>query len=97
MAKNFPDAAEKPNNDLWQLNNAFLDDSAESLVPETFNKALLDSGCANTVCGETQLWHYLHLLSFDEYQHIGTSKNNRVLNLVLVNLWKVLKRLKSLS
>ena len=56
-------------NDLWQyeqLNTDFLEDSAESLVSETFNMALLDSGCTKIVCTETWLQHYLHSLSFDE-------------------------------
>ena len=56
-------------NDLWQyeqLNTDFLEDSAESLVSETFNMALLESGCTKTVCRETWLQHYLHSLSFDE-------------------------------
>ena len=37
--KNCPDAAEKYNNDLWlyeQLDIAFLEDSAASLISETF-------------------------------------------------------------
>ena len=44
--KNFQDTAEKYDNDLWlyeQLNITFLEDSAESLVSETLNMALLDS------------------------------------------------------
>ena len=68
--KNCPDATEKYN-DLWlyeQLNIAFLEDSAESLVSETFNMALLDSGYTKTVCGETWLQHYLHSLSFEKYK-----------------------------
>ena len=39
---------QKSNNNLWlyeQLNIAFLKDSAESLVSETCNMALRDSGC----------------------------------------------------
>ena len=60
------------------MNNytAFLEDSAESLVSETFNIALLDSGCTKTVCRETRLEHYLRSLLFDEYKQIETSKNN---------------------
>ena len=69
--KKCPDATEKYNHDLWlyeQLNTAFLEDSAESLVSETFNMSLLDSECTKTICGETLLQHYLHSLSFDEYK-----------------------------
>ena len=60
------------------MNNyiAFLEDSTETLVSETFNMALLDSGCTKTVCGETWLQHYLHSLSFDEYKQIETSKSD---------------------
>ena len=56
---------------------------------------LHDSGCTKTACGETWLQHYLQSLSFDEYKQIETSKR-AVLNLVIVNLQKVLKRLKFL-
>ena len=66
--------------ELWQLyeqlNTAFLEDSAESLVSETFNMALLDSRCTKMACGETCFLHYLHSLSFDEYKQIETSKSN---------------------
>ena len=65
--ENCPDAAEKY--DLWlydQLNTAFLEDSAESLVSETFNMALFDLGSAKMVCGVTWLQHHFHSLSFDE-------------------------------
>ena len=58
LGKNYPDTAENYNHDLWlyeQLNTVFLEDSAESLVCETFNIALLDSECTKTVCGETLL------------------------------------------
>ena len=77
--KNCLDAAEKYNIDLWlhkQLNIPFLEESAKSLVHETFNMALLDSGWTKTVCRETWLQHYLHPLSFDECKQIETSKSN---------------------
>ena len=34
---------------------AFIDESTESLTKETFNMAILDSGCPKTVCGKVWL------------------------------------------
>ena len=42
----------------------------ESLISETFNKALLDSGCTKTVCGEVWLEHFLQSLSYEEYKQV---------------------------
>ena len=38
----------------------------EKLVGETFNMALLDSGCTKTVCGESWLKFYIETLSEEE-------------------------------
>ena len=96
--KNCPHAAEKYSHDLWlyeELNTAFLEDSAESLVSETFNMALLDSGCTKMVCWETWLQHYLHSLLFDEYKQIDTSKTNSSFKFGDSKLVKSFKKVKN--
>ena len=95
--KSCPDAAEKYHNDLWlyeQLNIAFLEHSAESLVSETFSMALFDSRCTKTVCEETRLQYYLHSLSFDEYKQIETSKRNSSFRFGESELVKSFKKVK---
>ena len=37
---------------------AFTDESTEGLTKETFNMAILDSGCPKTVCVEKFGWKY---------------------------------------
>ena len=60
----------------------------ESLVAETFNMALLDSGCTKTVFGEAWLQHYVQSLSYNEYQQLETllSPNLNILSLIYLNL-----------
>ena len=38
---------------------AFIDNTVENLLGETFNKALLDCGCTRTVCGCVWMICYL--------------------------------------
>ena len=48
----------------------FLDESMESLVGETFNMVLLDSGCTKTVCGELWLQIYLDTLKGEDFSKV---------------------------
>ena len=63
----------------------------ESLVSETFNMAILDSGCTRTVCGEIWLQHYIHSLSPEEYKQI-TSNNGH--NMFKFGNGKMIKSIK---
>ena len=71
-----------------------MEDSAESLVSETFSMALFDSGCTKTVCEETRLQYYSHSLSFDEYKQIETSKRNSSFKFGESELVKSFKKVK---
>ena len=62
----------------------------ESLVAETFNMALLDSGCTKTVCGEAWLQHYVQSLSY-EYKQLETLES---INIFKFGDNKVIKSLK---
>ena len=54
------------------MTSSFLDESNECLINETFNMALLDSGCTKTVCGQTWLNHYLDTLDPEMSKKIVT-------------------------
>ena len=56
--------------------------------------ALLDSGCAKTVCEEAWLQHYLHSVSFYEYIQIESSKSNSSFKFGDSKLVKVFKMVK---
>ena len=47
----------------------------ESFVGETLNAAVLDSGCAQTVCGEGWLQCYLETLSSDELKSVSNEES----------------------
>ena len=49
---------------------AFLDNTVENLLGETFNKALLDCGCTRTVCGLVWLICYLQSLTKDDLKKV---------------------------
>ena len=53
----------------------------ESLVAETFNMALLDSGCTKTVCGEAWLQHCVQSLSYNEYKQLETLESTNIFKL----------------
>lgn len=66
-AKDCPDAEKKdvkPNYQVTLFNSEIESCYIESFLGETFNKAILDSGCINTVCGEE--WMKCYLDSLDE-------------------------------
>ena len=66
----------------------------ESLVAETFNMALLDSGCTKTVCGEVWLKHYLQSLSFEEYKQVQTFESSNIFKFGDTKNIKSLKKVK---
>ena len=66
----------------------------ESLVAETFNMALLDSGCTKTVCGEAWLQHYVQSLSYNEYKQLETLESTNIFKFGDNKVIKSLKRVK---
>ena len=71
FVNNCPDLPETFDSDIWLYgheHNAFLDESTDDLISETFSMALLDSGCTKTVCGETWLQQFLESLSKEQHQ-----------------------------
>ena len=66
----------------------------ESLVAETFNMALLDSGCTKTVCCEVWLKHYVQSLSFEEYKQVQTFESCNIFKFGDTKNIKSLKKVK---
>ena len=55
-----------------------MDESINTLLGETFNMALLDSGCTKTVCGEAWLELYTNSLTETEKKKVKENKSSNL-------------------
>ena len=63
-------------------------------VGETFNHAVLDSGCTKTVCGESWLNNYIDTISADDKQKVVESKSDTKLKFGDGNTVQAIKEVK---
>ena len=61
------------------------------MVSETFNMALLDSGCTKTVSGNAWLQYYFDMLSEGELSHVVTKPGNNMVKFGEINIIKFIK------
>ena len=54
----------------------FIEEMIISLLAESFNIAIIDSGCAKTVCGEVWLQHYTDSLNVSDKDKINICKSS---------------------
>ena len=86
QAENIPLAKE-----IEQAENVFLAediDQNSSLLRETIDKCILDSGCTKTVCGEKWLLNYLETLSHNDREKVKYKYSNNSFRFGVGNTYK---------